>query len=138
MPTIEGGCLCGSVRYTSDAEPQAIINCYCRTCRKSSGSTHSFNVIMPEGSVTVTGDTVGVYEDHSGASGQAFNRYFCTRCGSPFLARGPAYPGLEALKADTLDDAEWAEPQFHIWCAEKLGWLALPEDAPQVPGNPDL
>ena len=41
MPKIEGGCLCGSVRYTSDAEPAAMINCYCEACRKNSGSTNS-------------------------------------------------------------------------------------------------
>ena len=137
MPKIEGGCLCGSVRYSSEAEPEAIINCYCETCRKNSGSTNSFNVIMPEGSVKVTGDTVAVYEDHSGASGKPFNRYFCSQCGSPFLARGPAYPALEAVKAGTLDDPEWAKPKIHIWCREKLCWQDIPEDAAQFPGNPE-
>ncbi len=137
MPRIEGGCLCGSVRYASDVEPKAVINCYCEACRKNSGSTNSFNLAMPAGSVKVTGETVATYVDHSGASGEPFNRYFCSRCGSHFLSRGSGYEGVEFIKAGTLDDPEWAEPQLHIWCSEKIGWLALPEGSAQVPRNPE-
>lgn len=137
MATIEGGCLCGSVRYSSDADPAAIINCYCENCRKNSGSTNSFNLAMPAGSVQVTGDTVSTYVDSSGASGKPFNRQFCSRCGSHFLASGPAYEGLEFIKAGTLDDANWAEPKLHIWCEQKLNWLTLPEGAAEVPRNPE-
>lgn len=136
MPKIEGGCLCGKVRYESDAEPALIVNCYCETCRKNSGSTNSFNLAMPAGSVKVSGDTVKTYEDHSGSSGKPFERHFCSNCGSHFLSGGPAYEGLEFIKAGTLDDAEWAEPHTHIWCEEKLSWIALPEGDAQLPRNP--
>lgn len=136
MPRIEGGCLCGSVRYASDAEPKAVINCYCETCRKNSGSTNSYNLAMPESSVKVTGETVAAYVDHSGASGKPFNRFFCSRCGSHFLSRGAGYEGLEFIKAGTLDDPQGHVPALHIWCEEKLGWLELPQGASQVPRNP--
>ncbi len=136
MSKIEGGCLCGSVRYTSDAEPAAVINCYCATCRKNSGSTNSFNLAMPEGSVKVTGDTVATYVDGSGASGKPFNRHFCSKCGSHFLSGGPAYEGMEFIKAGTLDDPNWAVPAVHIWCEQKLDWMTLPEGSTQLPRNP--
>ena len=136
MPKIEGGCLCGSVRYTADIEPMAVINCYCKACRKNSGSTNSYNLAMQENSVKVTGDTVKTYVDHSGASGKPFNRYFCSNCGSHFLSRGPGYEGMEFIKAGTLDDPNWAIPAAHIWCEEKLEWLQLPEGAEETPRNP--
>ena len=136
MASLEGGCLCGSVRYSSDAEPALIVNCYCRTCRKNGGSTHSYNIGVPADSVTVTGDTATHYEDRSGASGQPFLRHFCSRCGSHFLSGGPAYEGLAFIKAGTLDDPDWAVPRMHIWTAEKLSWIDLPEDEQQFPGNP--
>jgi hypothetical protein len=79
MFKIEGGCLYGSVRYTSDAEPAAIINCYCAACRKNSGSTNPFNLAMPKGTVKVTGDTEATYVDHSGSSGKPFERQFCSK-----------------------------------------------------------
>ncbi len=135
MAKIEGGCLCGSVRYESDAEPALVVNCYCKTCQKNSGSTNSYNYGMPAGSVKITGDTVAVYEDHSGASGKPFYRKFCSKCGSHFLSGGPAYEGLEFIKAGTLDSGH-LRPATHIWCAEKLDWPAIPEGETQFPGNP--
>ena len=136
MPRIEGGCLCGSVRYSSDAEPALIVNCYCRTCRKNSGSTNSYNLAVPADSVSVTGDTATRYEDRSGASGEPFLRHFCSRCGSHFLSGGPAYEGLAFIKAGTLDDPAWAVPHTHIWTDEKLEWLTLPEGDTQFARNP--
>lgn len=137
MPKIEGGCLCGSMRYSSDAEPKAIINCYCATCRKNSGSTNSFNLALPAGSIEVTGETMATYEDRSGSSGKPFERHFCAKCGSHFMSGGPGYEGLEFIKAGTLDDASWAVPKAHIWCEEKLDWLALPKGAASFPRNPE-
>ncbi len=55
MAKIEGGCACGQIRYTSEADPVMVVNCYCEDCRKTSGGAFSFNLVMPAGSVTVTG-----------------------------------------------------------------------------------
>lgn len=136
MPDIVGGCLCGSVRYSSDAEPALQAVCHCQTCRKNSGSAFSFNVAVPEDSFTVEGDTLRTYEDHSGASGQPFLRKFCGTCGSHLFSHGPAYGALVFIKAGTLDDASWVSPQLHIWCAEKLPWTPIPEGATTAQGNP--
>lgn len=136
MAKIEGGCLCGSVRYTSDTDPLMVVNCYCENCRKNSGSTHSFNLGMPAGSVTVTGDTIATYVDETGASGKPFNRHFCSRCGTHFRSEGPAYEGVEFIKAGTLDNPEAFEPAVHIWCEQKIDWIALPKGASTHPRNP--
>jgi hypothetical protein len=69
MPTIEGGCLCGAVRYRSDAEPLTQVVCHCKTCRKSSGSAFSMNVAVPQDSPRISSGSPRRYEDHSGASG---------------------------------------------------------------------
>lgn len=135
MAKIEGGCLCGAVRYESDAEPAMVVNCYCKTCQKNSGSTNSYNYAMPEGSVKITGNTVATYEDHSGSSGKPFYRKFCSRCGSHFISGGPAYEGLEFVKAGTVD-TEPLPPGAHIWIEEKFAWHALPEGGTQFARNP--
>lgn len=136
MPEIIGGCLCGSVRYRSNAEPVLQAVCHCQTCRKNSGSAFSFNVAVPEDSLSVEGDHLRTYEDHSGASGQAFLRKFCDRCGSHVFSHGPAYGALAFIKAGTLDDPSWVAPELHIWCSEKLPWTVIPAGSTEVPGNP--
>ena len=136
MSEIIGGCLCGSVRYRSNAEPVLQAVCHCQTCRKNSGSAFLFNVAVPEDSLSVEGDNLRTYEDHSGASGQAFLRKFCDRCGSHVFSHGPAYGALAFIKAGTLDDPSWVAPELHIWCSEKLPWTVIPAGSTEVPGNP--
>jgi hypothetical protein len=38
MAHIEGGCLCGRVRYSAEAEPTFAGVCHCTDCQKFSGS----------------------------------------------------------------------------------------------------
>jgi hypothetical protein len=33
MPKMSGGCLCGQVRYTADAEPMFAGICHCKDCQ---------------------------------------------------------------------------------------------------------
>jgi len=136
MSKIEGGCLCGQVRYRSDAEPVMEVVCHCHTCQKNTGSAFSLNVAVPEDSLVAEGDSLRTYEDHAGASGQPFYRKFCGNCGSHVYSHGPAYGPIAFIKAGTLDDPSWVSPTTHIWCAEKLPWSEIPEGATQAPGNP--
>jgi hypothetical protein len=32
---IEGGCLCGKVRYSADVEPTFVGVCHCKNCQKA-------------------------------------------------------------------------------------------------------
>src|SRR6476660_2289948 len=123
MPTIEGGCLCGAVRYRSDAEPVMQVVCHCETCRKNSGSAFSMNVAVPQDRLRIE-------------SGKAFYRFFCGDCGSHIYSHGPAYGAIAFIKAGTLDDPTWVAPNLHIWCAEKLPWVDIPEGVTQAPANP--
>jgi len=136
MAVMEGGCLCGAVRFRGDGEPKLVFACHCTACQRNTGSAFSFNIGVDEGTVTVEGDALRTYEDRSGASGQVFERAFCGRCGSPIFGRGAAYPGLVFFKVGTLDDPAPMRPAAHIWCQDKQPWFAIPEDAQRVEGSP--
>lgn len=135
MARIKGGCLCGRIRYASEADPVMQVACHCKSCRSNTGSAFSLNIAMPADQVEVTGDPA-TYEDRSGASGLPFSRVFCPACGSPIMGHGPAYGPLVFLKAGTLDDDAWVAPTAHIWCAEKLGWTPIPDGEATYEGNP--
>jgi hypothetical protein len=136
MPKISGGCLCGSVRYTSDAEPALVAVCHCANCQKNTGSAFSLNLAMPTESMTITGDSLATYEDRGGASGNPFFRTFCSRCGSPISGSGKAYSGVTFIKAGTLDDPSWVKPGVHMWCSDKQPWVVIEAGAAQTPRNP--
>ena len=44
---IEGGCLCGKVRYSADAEPTFVGICHCKNCQKGTGTAFSVVVALP-------------------------------------------------------------------------------------------
>jgi len=136
MPRIEGGCLCGQVRYHADADPVMQVICHCVSCQRNTGSGFSINLAVPADSLIVTGESHRTYLDRSGSSGKTFERHFCGACGSPIFGRGEAYGALSFVKAGTLDDHSWLDPALHIWCAEKMACIQIPAAANQAPGNP--
>lgn len=91
---------------------------------------------MPEEAFTAEGDSQSIYEDHSGASGKPFYRTYCARCGSHVFSKGPAYGAMVFIKAGTLDESGWLQPDTHIWCDEKLPYVQIPAEAKQFPRGP--
>jgi len=90
MSKIAGGCLCGSVRYTSEAEPALVAVCHCATCQKYTGSAFSLNVGVPSDSVTITGESLATYEDRSGQAASRFIEPSARSAAHP--SRGAALP----------------------------------------------
>ncbi len=62
MPNIAGGCLCGSVRYMSEAEPVLTALCHCADCQKQTSSAFSVLVAVPQGTLRLEGQGLAVFE----------------------------------------------------------------------------
>ena len=121
---LRGGCLCGQVRYSAQAERATAMVCHCRDCQKQSGSAFSVLFALPAADLG-TAD-----------SGRTVHRRFCGECGSPMLTELPARPGLLVVKAGTLDDPAWLRPRLHLWCDSVQPWVSLPSDVPCLPKQP--
>lgn len=132
---ISGGCLCGKVRYSSDAAPAIVAICHCTHCQRQSGSAFSMNIGVPADQLRVEGDTLATYED-TGSSGMPVLRKFCRNCGSPIFSDVKSSLGLSFVKAGTLDDASWVKPAVQIWGASRQPWATIDPAVPQLPGNP--
>lgn len=135
MGKLSGECLCGSVRYSCDAEPVMSAACHCTHCQKQTGTEYSVIVGVPADSVTIEGDSLKTYED-TGTSGMPVHRKFCGNCGSPVYTDVKAYEGLLFLKAGTLNEPSAIQPGLEIWCDSRIGWSSLGDDLAKVPGNP--
>ena len=120
MAKIEGGCLCGNIRYTSAAEPLATVICHCINCQKASGGAYSLNLIMPKGSLDVRGEMT-TYVD-TGDSGKTLDRNFCGACGSAISSEPAVVDTITVLKAGSLDDASWVKPVMEIYCDSAQPW----------------
>ena len=134
MSKVAGSCLCGNVKYQSDAEPQMVAICHCTHCQKASGSAFSVNLGMPADSMHITGKPT-TYED-VGTSGKPVLRMFCAKCGSSIATDAKAFPGVLFVKAGTLDDTSWVHPGLEIWTGSAQEWVAPCAEAQRFPANP--
>jgi hypothetical protein len=121
-----GKCLCGEVSYELEGEPLAVAVCHCANCQRQGGSAFSVNVIMMEDQISISGP-IKTFEDR-GESGDAVyvHRRFCGSCGSPIVSVPLGGGGIIAVKAGTLDDHSWVDPQVEAWCVHKQSWVDLP------------
>ncbi len=119
---LTGGCLCGGVRYSADAEPVVQGVCHCTDCQRQTGSPFTVFVGVPSDAFTVEGDTLRSFttigEDHEGAT----ERNFCSACGAPVFSTSALAPGVALIKAGSLDDASWLEPAMEFFMSSAQPW----------------
>lgn len=123
MAQITGGCLCGKVRYSAEAEPAFVGVCHCRNCQRVSGSAFCTVVGVPQPVLSVQGDLT-TFND-KGDSGKTLFRRFCPVCGSTVMEQAEAMPDLVMLAVGTLDDPSWVKPTMEIYCDSAQPWVQL-------------
>jgi len=123
---IEGGCLCGAVRYRTLGNRCEATHCHCQTCRKS--STAPF--------VSWVTFTVAAFAFIKGkpleyASSSRVVRSFCGRCGTPLTYCHDSRPDLIDVTVCSLDQPDLITPLDHIWTQYQLGFIKLADDLPR-------
>jgi hypothetical protein len=121
MARIEGGCLCGRVRYDADAEPSFVGVCHCVDCQRFSG--FSTVIGIPGSALKLTG--VAKTFTKAGDSGKAMHRRFCPECGSGIVEEAEALPDMVMVSAGTLDDRSWVKPTSQIYRDSAQPWVQL-------------
>lgn len=120
---IEGGCLCGKVRYSANAEPAFVGVCHCKNCQKGSGAAFATVVALPKPAVNVQGNLKSFAD--RGDSGKAMFRRFCPECGSSVMDEAEAMPNVVMILTGTLDDPSWVKPAVQIYCDSAQPWVEL-------------
>jgi hypothetical protein len=134
MQTLNGGCLCGDVRYTVNAEVIYSGKCYCSSCRRHSGSGHTATFAVPTDTLSVTGQLTEYLR--LGGSSEPVIRRFCRTCGTSVTGSANAAPGITFIVATTLDDPEQYVPQMSVFAAEAVSWDRPSADIPAFPRMP--
>ena len=134
MTSIEGGCLCGAVRYHVTAQPITTRVCWCRLCQKIGAGSATVNVFFPTETMVVTGETVN-YESIAD-SGNLIHRRFCPKCGTHVFTQADARPHVIGVRAGSLDDPEVAKPEMTIWTSLAPSWACIDESLPTFPTQP--
>ena len=128
-----GGCVCGSVRYVVQGDPERVTVCHCTWCQRRTGSAFGVEAVFPEDQVSVTAGTVKTYRHHSDESGRWLDQHFCADCGANIGFTLEAVPGIRTIAAGTFDDPSWIDPARYpfryVFMRSARHWSETPEGA---------
>jgi hypothetical protein len=131
---ITGGCLCGAVRFTIEADaPLGVRQCWCRVCQYLGAGSGTVNAIFPKDALTVAGPLTD-YASRAD-SGSAMHRRFCAECRTPLFSEAEPRPHQIIVRAGTLDDPNLAKPAAVIWTKLAPEWACFDPSLPQADGQ---
>ena len=129
--TIEGGCLCGAVRYAVTGPTHSASTCHCRMCQRASGSAFMGFFTVATADVAITG------EIRSFASSAFAIRGFCPRCGSPLTMAYTHETDSIGLTMGSLDDPMDVPPELHWGVESWVPWLNVVDHLPRLTTQDD-
>lgn len=130
-----GGCACGAIRYNTTAGPILMLHCHCRDCQRASGGPFSAFVLVPTDAFTLVQGSLRFHASPSEAGGQT-HRGFCLECGSPVQVITDSQPGIVAIRAASLDDPSWFNPQMNVWTSDAHPWDQMNPTLPKFEKYP--
>jgi hypothetical protein len=124
--SLEGGCLCGAVRYRIRGAPRSADYCHCRMCRRVAGAPVVVRVTVANDFFNWMTGVPAVYRSSPDAE-----RFFCRECGTQLALRDE--PDFLDVTLASLDDPEAVHPSYHIWTTSRIGWFDIADDLPRHP-----
>lgn len=128
LARLEGGCLCGALRYRLACDAVLCVYCcHCRDCQRLSSSAFSVSLVLPAAAfMLLQGDPKSIARRAD--SGREVRGFFCGDCGTRLFDRVIGQPEIMVVKAATLDDTAWLRPVAQFWTGRKQAWVTLPQD----------
>ena len=125
MATVEGGCLCGQVRYRITAAPKASVICHCASCRRAAAAPAMPWITCDAAAFEVTQGMASTYR-----SSAPVTRAFCGACGTPLTYASDGRPDEIDVTTVSLDEPESFPPTCHIRLMEALDWVTFGDGLP--------
>jgi hypothetical protein len=122
---LQGGCLCGAVRYELSAPFAYAGYCHCTHCQRRTGTGSSANGRVPQdGFRLLQGrEQLRGFQPPGGVP-----KLFCQTCGSALFSGDPFADSLVAVRLGTLDRDPGIRPQFRQFMGSAASWEPVPED----------
>ena len=122
---LEGGCLCGAIRYKVTGPPRDSGSCHCRSCRKASSAPELPYAQFDLSAYAITRGWPAQYH-----SSPEVTRSFCGHCGSPLTYRHASQPDRLDIMTCSLDDPDALPPAYHVWLSHKPVWAVVDDRLP--------
>jgi hypothetical protein len=122
---LQGGCLCGAVRFEITAPFLLAGYCHCTHCQRRTGTGSSANGRVPQhGFRLLQGqDQLRAFQPPTGVP-----KVFCVTCGSALFSGQPLSDEQVAVRLGALDGDPGIRPQFRQFADSAAPWEPLPQD----------
>jgi hypothetical protein len=125
---LQGGCMCGAVRYEASGAVSNPTLCHCVDCRRASGAPALAWFSVRRDALRWTR---GIPARNPSSPG--VERLFCGSCGTQLTWHSAAAPDEIDVTTGSLDDPDAVPPADHTFHSQRVRWLHLADDWPRFP-----
>ncbi|HEY3759858.1 MAG TPA: GFA family protein [Solirubrobacteraceae bacterium] len=128
---LQGGCLCGAVRYEISAPAVSASYCHCTHCQRRTGTGSSANLRVPRAGFRLLSgsEQLRAYQPPTGIP-----KLFCSECGSALFSGDPFHDEHVRIRLGTLDADPGIRPQYRQFVDSAAPWESIPDDGlPRYP-----
>jgi hypothetical protein len=124
--TIQGGCLCGEVRFELTAPPVVAGYCHCTRCQRRTGTGSSAQARVDGRTLRIVSgeELIGGWLPPTGG----FEKCFCVRCGAHLFSRNPDDPLQMSIRMGAFDSDPGVRPTYRQYVAYAAVWEPIPDD----------
>ncbi len=122
---LEGGCLCGAIRYATDGAVFHESVCHCSMCRRASGAPVVAWFSVPRATLRVISGSPAWYRSSAKAE-----RGFCPTCGTPLFYRSSVLTEEIDITSASLDEPARVPPKDQIYTATRIPWVGTIDALP--------
>lgn len=124
---MEGGCLCGKLRYQLTGPPRVGSVCYCLDCRRASAAPGvAWVSVRRQDFLVLSGQLKQV--QHADRL-----RSFASCCGTPILIQDAVDSESLDVTTCSMDNPEAYPPRAAIWIEDRLPWIPGINSLPEFP-----
>lgn len=129
--SVDGGCLCGAIKFAAKLPSKWCAHCHCSICRREHGAGYVTWVGFDDKQVElIHSDTaLSWYESSPGAE-----RGFCSHCGSSLFFRSRRWAGELHIALGCINDAIDRQPQANVFFDRHVDWMPIDVSLKQVDG----
>jgi hypothetical protein len=117
---LEGGCLCGAIRYRLTGPSLFVSQCCCKDCQKATGTGHTTIVGIHNSQLALDG--MPATYTNEGDTGGSVTRHFCGTCGGRLYTSGDLPGEYIMVQAGSLDDPNAVKPESVIYLKDAVAW----------------
>ena len=123
---LQGGCLCGAVRYEITAPFLSAGYCHCTRCQRRTGTGSSANGRVPRSGFRLLQGQERLSTYKPPAPGAP--KLFCSACGAALFSGEPLSDDEVAVRLGTLDDDPGIRPEYRMFVDFAAPWEPVPDD----------